>query len=198
VLTFALEGGIGPKAAKAMADATKRAVLAVALDVREGVIGNLRGDPLNTKSGTLIGSWSRFPETGEDSGGAFAKLASSVVYSAIHEFGGTVVPVRARRLTIPLDAVKNASGTRTKFSARELFDSPGLLGFDRVFVRKGGRAVLGARPGKAGEVVPLFALVDSVKIPPRKYVSDAIKATRGRVARIVKDAVEFAFGRAGS
>lgn len=200
MLSFALEGSLGPAVQAAAKSAVKDAVLAVALDVRENILMNLRGrsaTSLETRSGTLMRSWSRFPETGEDSGGAFAKLSSSAVYAAIHEFGGTVVPRAKAFLTMPLDAVRNASGTRTKFGAGELRDNPGLLGLKGTFINKARTAIMGVRPGKAGGLVPLFAIRDSVEIPARPYVSAAIDRTKGRVAELVSTAVERAFGRAG-
>lgn len=196
MLTFSLSGAFAGGAMRsAIKAAIKDAVTRIAYDVREGVIMNLRGSPLRTRSGSLLNSWSRPPQIRETSSGPSAKLSSNLVYAAIHEFGGVITPKRVSKLTIPLDYVKNSSGTRTKFSARELFDSPGLLGLRSVWKSKTGRAILGSR-GK-GDVVALFALVDRVDMPKRRYVSKAIERTRSRASGIVDAAVRSTLSRLG-
>lgn len=194
-ITFSLSDAGLPRVPGAIAEAIREAAFRVGLAVRENILLNLRGDPLHTRTGTLMRSWSGMPAVEDTASGPVVTLASSAVYSAIHEFGGTVAPVNKAFLTIPLEAVRNPSGTRTKFSAAELRDSPGQLGLKSTFINRARTAILGVQHG--GGLVPLFAIADSVTIPARGYVSRAVARARAQAGGIVSEAVHSVMRRLG-
>jgi hypothetical protein len=79
-------------------------------------------------------------------------------YARIQEFGGTIRPVHAQYLAIPLDAVKTAGGV-ARFGPRDASQA----GYD-TFIRN--NIIFGKRDG---EVTPLFLLKKEVTIPARPY-----------------------------
>ncbi len=99
--------------------------------------------------------------------GADGKKAA---YAHIQEEGGTIRPVHAQHLAIPLDAARTAKGV-ARMGAREFISNPESLGFERAFVNRKGTAIMGARGGVAE---PVYALKDSVTLPARPYVSTGV------------------------
>lgn len=78
---------------------------------------------------------------------------------AVHEKGATITPKKAKYLTIPLPAALRSNGTPIKPSARQwrnTFVAESKKGNLLIFLKKGN-----------GDIVPLYALKKSVKIPPR-------------------------------
>lgn len=194
-ISFTLEGAFGEKAARAIKAGATEAVRRVANEIRTAILQNLRGSPLRPRSGGLLRSWSGFPTVEETASGPQATLSSSLVYSAIHEYGGTIVPRTKAFLTIPLPGAQNASGTRTLHSAGELKSNPGLLGFKSTFINPRRTAILGVQAG--GGLVPLFAIADRVEMPSRRYVSKAVDSVRPRAQKIADDAVKTTMARLG-
>lgn len=85
-------------------------------------------------------------------------------YGRIHEFGGTIRPRKARKLTIPLKPMLTGKGV-ARMSAREFMRHPAALrGFVGAFINKRGTAIMGVRD--RGGVEPVFALKDSVTLRP--------------------------------
>lgn len=78
------------------------------------------------------------------------EYGTNLKYAAIHQFGGTIRPINARALTVPLPAA--TLGRR----ARD---------YKNTFVAKG---VIFQKQGS--EIVPLFVLKKSVKIPARPFM----------------------------
>lgn len=78
--------------------------------------------------------------------------------AAVQEFGATIRPKNAKFLTVPLPAALNSDGTPKKKSARE---------WQNTFVArsKAGNLIIFQRQGT--QIVPLYVLKTSVKIPPR-------------------------------
>ena len=83
----------------------------------------------------------------------YAEVGTNIKYGAIHEFGGTIVPTRARNLAIPIGDMKG--------SPRE---HPGLS-----FTMRGGKKFLEDDNGKLQ-----YVLKSSVQIPPRPYLRPAL------------------------
>lgn len=76
----------------------------------------------------------------------------------VHEFGATIRPKSAKYLTVPLPPALNSDGTPKKKSARD---------WENTFVAKSkaGNLIIFQRRGS--QIVPLYVLKTSVKIPPR-------------------------------
>ena len=107
--------------------------------------------------------------------GADAKKAA---YAGVQEFGGTIKPVRAKHLAIPLEAARTAKGV-ARMTAREFMARPEQLGFEHAFVNKRRTAIMGVRRSRGGRVAePVFALKTSVTIPARSYVRAGVAERR--------------------
>lgn len=91
------------------------------------------------------------------------------LYADIQEKGGTIKPKNARFLAIPLEGAKTAAGV-PRFSSplRESSAPP-------MFFAKG--VLFSQGPGGSARLnlVPMFALVKQVKIPPRLMAAETIK-----------------------
>jgi hypothetical protein len=109
-------------------------------------------------------------------------------YAAIQNFGGTIVPKRARALTIPLDAVKTGVGV-ARYSAREVFDNPGIGGFSSVFIRKG--IIFGVTDNG---IKPLFVLKQSVTIRGVHYMERSLEDLTDEIQARIGAAVEKVIG----
>ena len=87
-------------------------------------------------------------------------------YAGVHETGKIIV-AKGAYLTIPLPAALNRNGTPKKPSARH---------WDRTFVKKSkkGNLIIFRRDG--ANIVPLYVLKKSVKIPPRMGMRSVLQA----------------------
>ena len=96
--------GAGMRRLRRLADAfMTEAVRRVAEDVQRGVIANLSGSVLKVRTGSLRRAWARQPRVTVVGGEVGATLGANLVYAAIHEFGGQIVPKRARFLKFQAD-----------------------------------------------------------------------------------------------
>ncbi len=102
--------GVGRgRLARLGSELAREAVLRVARDVQRNVLANLSGTVLKVRTGSLRRAWARQPQVagggGAGGGGAGgeANVGSTLVYAAIHEFGGEIRPVRARFLQFKAD-----------------------------------------------------------------------------------------------
>jgi len=143
-----------------------------AYDTIAEIQAGLRGKILKRRTGELARrTQERIQETRE---GVKISFGSNLVYAAIHEFGGTIVPKKAKFLTIPF---------------------PGVYGkakdFSNTFVAKG---VIHQKIGNK-DWNPLFSLKKSVTIPARHYLSEPIKKMRPELERGLKRAVESIGGK---
>jgi hypothetical protein len=103
-----------------------------------------------------------------------------LAYARIQEFGGTITPVSAQYLTIPIgDALTNAGVAR--------FDAHGAedAGY-KTFVAN--HIIFGKKPGQK-KAVPLFLLRKQVEIPERRYMRNAMDAFQERIVRDIAQAV---------
>ena len=91
--------------APAIGGAIRRVVQYVAEDVRNTVVLNLQGRILRVRSGRLIGAWSKVNTRARNNGAnrAVVVMSPGVVYAAIHEYGGVIVPKRAKWLAFRLE-----------------------------------------------------------------------------------------------
>lgn len=110
-------------------------------------------------------------------------VGQGLPYAPMQEFGGTIVPVRAQFLTIPIGEALTPSGV-ARFSAPEA-ESAGY----KTFVR--GHILYGV---KDGQLYPLFILATSVTIPARPTAGPTLDANRtwieGRLKNVVDEAIK--------
>jgi len=113
-------------------------------------------------------------------------VGPSAIYGATHELGGTIRPVRARALAIPLDAAKTAAGV-SRGGPRSYSDLFLVKG-------KGGKPIL-VRDIGGGRLKAFFALRSSVRVPARPFAKPTAEKTSQRVAAILGDAFVVGFKR---
>jgi len=117
-------------------------------------------------------------------------------YAALQEYGGTV---RSKRpggyLAVPLGPAKTAAGVLRQEFARPLRTVPGL-----VCIRsKSGKLLLAREKGtgKKKTLEPLFVLVRSVTIQPKRYLRNALSKSFDRLTRTLGPELAGAFIPAG-
>lgn len=182
--TVSFKDTISEKLGRFLPRAIEKLVEMVAYEVRQQILANVTGNVLKVRSGQLRNSWSGNPEMFRRGTASYAMLRSQgTPYAAIHEFGGTIRPKKAKHLWIPLNAMKTATGA-SRATPRELLSNPQSLGYDGTFTRKG--IVFGKQKK---EIIPLFVLVDSVEIPARKYISRAMREVNEKIDAIGNKAI---------
>lgn len=119
-------------------------------------LGAKSGATLRMRSGTALASLNS-NVTGSSLGRLRGGI-SGVGYLGIHETGGVITARKSQYLAIPLPAALNSDGTPKK---------PGPRHWEGAFVieSKRGNALIVLQKGR--DLVPLYALKYSVKIPPR-------------------------------
>jgi len=125
--------------------------------IRGSIVKNyLKGQVLKSITGKLSSSINWWL-----SEGGVGFIGSDLIYAAIHEFGGTIVPKNAKYLTIPLwkGAARQIGGAREVPNA--------------FFKITNGRLLMYGK-SKYG-IMPYFLLLKSVTIPPRPYIWPAIE-----------------------
>jgi len=168
--------------------ALENALLTGALPIengaKENVIAKLNTTGLAT--GTLSRSIHTEPSEDNTPDRVFVETGTNVEYAAIHEFGGTIVPKKAKFLTIPLtDAARNAEGGR---------NYPGKL--HPVINASGQGGVLRDEAG-----VAQFALTKRVNMPARPYLRPAFDEHKDEAIAdfigALNDIIRQAVSRAG-
>ncbi len=101
---------------------------------------------------------------------------SGVPYGTIQEHGGTIVPIRAKYLTIPLPAALTSAGVLRK-PARE---------WSNTFVQRSSSGNLIIFQNRGNKIIPLFILKKKVKIKPTHWASQSVTATEGLIPQYVK------------
>lgn len=135
--------------------------------------GPTRGNRLRTRSGHLRSS-AGGRVTGKNLGSLRALLrigGGRAGYARIQEEGGTVTPTKRKFLTIPLrQALRPGTGTLRPSAVIRRTAGGYATGMGPTFILNlGGRPVIMASRGHGPrrDVVPLYSLRRSVKIPPR-------------------------------
>lgn len=134
--------------------------VALALAQRHGTPwpGGTGPKSLSKRSGGLIAS---IEKSVKITGTTFENLEgfiSAAFPGVVHEFGATIRPKKAKMLTVPLPAALDNRGVPIRKSAR---DWPNTF----VARSKAGNLIIFQKRGT--EIVPLYVLKSSVKIPPR-------------------------------
>lgn len=214
MLEFKIKTNVPPTFFDSLYGGLKAAAMRGSAQAAQKVLNHLRvassRGPLSARTGMLQRSWTAGPVTAEqmdsgeavrvvidplaqkDSPGGGIKTGSSMPYAAIHEFGGDIKPVKAKALTIPIAANLTAAGVPRYATAQELKDH---FGADKVFLmkREGKAPLLMAQTG-AKTVKPFFVLSKGVKIPARKYVSEALKNAEPEASAALKRAIDTGGG----
>ncbi len=124
-------------------------------------------------SGTLLNSiFSSIENEGTKPVG-FVVGVRNIPYGAIHEFGGKIEPVKAKKLWIP--QYKFAGKMTPREFIRSKRQQPGLFFLNDEVAGKWENP-----ESKARTLVPLFFLVDEVRIPERPYLRPAIEVATER------------------
>jgi hypothetical protein len=126
---------------------------------------NISGRILHVGTGQLSrNTGMKLVEFGQDNFGVVLGTGpdvglSEVKYASIQEHGGTIKPLRAKWLTIPVGGTKGKAANYP----------------DSFFIKsKSGNLLLVERRGKRGGLHPLFVLKKEVKIPASHWLSDSI------------------------
>jgi len=178
---------------RALRDATRPVVnpeplfTALASDLERSVRKNFRagGRPLKwqvsrwgmqegrktlIRRGLLLNSISR-RHTGKE-----ATVFTNNPYARIHEFGGVILPKRAKALTVPLSPL--AEGKRAgDFDRKQTF-----------LLKRDGKAPVIMLKQEQGEPIALFVLLKSVRIPARPFMeppASDLQVMKERVERFV-------------
>ena len=138
---------------------------------------------LSKRSGALLASLntSRIQEIGDGVSNIGVSFTLTGIAN-VHERGATITPKRAKYLTIPLPAALTKRGTPIKPNARA---------WKNTFILKSkkGNLLIMQKKGK-GDMVPLYVLKKSVKIPKRLGFEEAFLAGRNFLAdKIAQDVI---------
>jgi len=100
----------------------------------------------------------------------YVGLGEGVPYAPLHEFGGTIMPVKAKRLAIPLPAARTAAGV-----AR--ISSPRLMPDLKLIVTKAKKLLLVRFIGKKKKrMIPMFVLHKGpIQIPARLGLREELR-----------------------
>lgn len=168
------------RAAKIADQTIMRAIYKAARRVQREAKINVR-QKLNT-TGQATGALSRSITVTDVPGELAAAVGTSMIYGAIHEFGGTIEPVRSRYLTVP---ISNAARQHTG-SAR---DFPKPL---RVVKTKNGALYL-AEFGEDHYMAVHYALRESVTIPERPYLHPALDDNLPWIENDLREVADYIF-----
>ncbi|RPI63877.1 MAG: hypothetical protein EHM48_01745 [Planctomycetaceae bacterium] len=102
----------------------------------------------------------------------------NVIYAAIHEFGGTITPSRARFLAIPLTEQAKKAGSPTRFSGN--LHPQGMSAAGGVLIDESGTAQ--------------YALKLSVRIPARPYMRPALDEHGPEIVEQIANAIRRKIG----
>ena len=163
--------------------------------VTEGVLAleaaikvNVSGKILRVRSGRLRASITHRVQQTPD--GIEGRVGPNVPYARIHEFGGVIRPKRSKHLTIPINEALTPAGV-PRYTARQLIASPGVGGFSSTFFAK--KTIFGVRSGRA---IPVFALVDMVRIKEKRFMRISLAETQQTIIESFRRNIQKAINRA--
>jgi hypothetical protein len=132
-----------------------------------GYPGGTSANSLSKRSGKLVESIRNSIRTKGTTLNDIEGSIGGTFYARIHETGGIIKPKKAKFLAIPLPAALKGNGTPIHASPRDWKNT-------FVITSKAGNKLIVQRQGK--EIVPLYVLKSSVKIPPRLKMRDTLQA----------------------
>ena len=154
------------------------------LEIENKVKENASGPIIHVRSGRLrssIGSYT-FGSDKELVGrvGSGQRTGQPVKYAGILETGGTIRPVKAKMLAIPLKAALTSAGV-PRYTPREVPNS-------FIMRTKNGNLMIFAKSGKK-RITPMFALVKSAKIPAFKYLSKSLTQSKAAAVKEIEQGI---------
>lgn len=120
---------------------------------------------LSKRTGNLINSIEKSVRIKGTTFGDLEGHISAAFPGIVHEFGATITPKKAKYLTVPLPAALDGRGVPYKKSARD---------WDHTFVAKSRKGNLIIFQRRGTQIVPLYVLKTSVKIPPRLGMQETL------------------------
>ncbi len=150
------------------------------------ILNNIRTKSgLTVRSGRLLNSIGNSKHVVVESDGSVSGEIGpkGVPYGRIQELGGTIVPVKAKALTIPTDFNRRRDGT-PKVTTSQLSD--------KAFSRKGILFDVEGT-GAAQKLLPMFILKKSVTIKARPYLAPALAAKQDEIAKTFGIFLSMAF-----
>lgn len=181
-------GKLFASAGKALRPRMRTAMIAaqmlVANTAKAKYLSGPRPDKLGVVTGRLRGSIATPRPTMDVKGNIEGKVGTSVVYAAIHEYGGTIVPKNASYLAVPFTGVKGSPRDyNNTFVKRSQSNTTNLV----VFQDQGG-----------GNTRPIFTLTPQVTIPPRPFLHPALNDNRAVIRKLFLKAMQDTMTRAKS
>ena len=154
------------------------------LQIENQIKKNASGPILHVRSGRLrssIGSYT-FGSDKELVGrvGSGQRTGQPVKYAGILETGGTIRPVKAKMLAIPLKAALTSAGV-PRYTPREVPNS-------FIMRTKNGNLMIFAKSGKK-RITPMFVLKNSVKIPAFKYLSKSLTQSKAAAVKEIEQGI---------
>lgn len=129
--------------------------------------GGTSANSLSKRSGRLVESIRKSVKVTGNTLDDLEGQIGGTFYARIHEKGGTITPKKAKFLAIPLPAALKSNGEPIYASPREWKNT-------FVITSKAGNKLIVRREGK--DIVPLYVLKSSVKIPPRLKMGETLNA----------------------
>lgn len=140
---------------------------------------------LKVRSGELRRSIAAMPVMEDSHGLSGGMMAGQgLPYAMLQEFGGTILPVKASMLAIPMEEALTSSGV-AKFAPQDAASA----GYDRVFFSNVGSQLM-MWGVKDGQMFPLFLMVRSVTVQARPFAGPTLDANKTWVEGRLKHAVD--------
>jgi hypothetical protein len=140
---------------------------------------------LKVRSGDLRRSMAAMPVEEDAHGLTGGMLAGQgLKYAPLQEFGGTILPVNATMLAIPMEEALTSAGV-ARFAPRDAE----AAGYERVFFSNVGSNLM-MWGVKDGQMFPLFLMVRSVTVPARPFAGPTLDANRAWIEARIKRAVD--------
>lgn len=113
---------------------------------------------LSKRTGGLVASIEKSVRITGTTFGDLEGHISAAFPGIVHEFGATITPKKSKFLTVPLPAALDQRGVPYRKRARD---------WDNTFIARSKKGNLIIFQRRGTQVVPLYVLKTSVKIPPR-------------------------------
>lgn len=169
----------GKAVGQAMLFAMKRSTIRLADYIAEH---KLSGQKLNVRTGSLRRSLqeSRAKKVITMGNNVIGTVGTNLKYAAIHEYGGTIRPKRAKWLAIPLKGALTAKGV-ARGGPRDFKDT-------FFATSKKGNLILFGR--SMGSIIPLFAMKKEVKIPKKPYMKPSLKEKSSDIIKFFSEDIQ--------
>ncbi len=165
-----------------------------ALTVLEAqIVQNVRSNSgLHVRTGNLMNSIATSKKVEVTADGSITGTIGSVgiIYAAIHEFGGTIVPKNKQFLAIPTEENRRPDGSPIVTTGQlQIYQKMGL-----AFIDKG---VIFQRESKDAPPQAMFILKRSVDIPARSYIRPALAAKKDQILKDFGLFIQASFDKKG-